>query len=94
MWGRQEIEPNYLDFAPEDRHKRYLGKTLWLYTKSVAAASGSHIDDRGVPLGDPAFEAFPRHFPDLEAEAVDGGHFFVEERAAATAERVRRFLAA
>ena len=50
----QEIPAEYLDFAPEDRHKTYPGKTLWLYTKGVAEASGSRIDGRGVPRGDPA----------------------------------------
>jgi pimeloyl-ACP methyl ester carboxylesterase len=93
MWRRQDIEPEYLDFAPEDRHKTYPRKTLWLYTKTVAAASGSRIDERGIPRGDPAFEAFPRHFPKLEAIAVDGGHFFIEERPAETAALLRTFLA-
>ena len=94
MWSRQQIPAEYLDYAPEDRHKTYPGKTLWLYTKSVAAASGSTIDARGIPRGDPAFEAFPRHFPRLEAIAVDGGHFFIEERPEATAKLLSRFLAA
>ncbi len=93
MWSRQQIPAEYLDYAPEDRHKTYPGKTLWLYTKSVAAASGSKIDARGIPRGDPAFEAFPRHFPQLEAMAVDGGHFFIEERPEATAKLLSRFLA-
>jgi pimeloyl-ACP methyl ester carboxylesterase len=92
MWRDQNIAPVYLDFAPEDRHKAYRGKTLWLYTKSVAVASGSRIDERGIPRGDPAFEAFPRNFPNLEAIAVDGGHFFIEERPVETAALVRRFL--
>jgi pimeloyl-ACP methyl ester carboxylesterase len=94
MWNRQEIPAEYLDFAPEDRHKAYPGKTLWLYTKGVAEASGSRIDERGVPRGDPAFESFPRHFPRLEAVAVGGGHFFIEERPQATAKLLLRFLAA
>ena len=93
MWSHQQIPAEYLDYAPEDRHKTYPGKTLWLYTKSVAAASGSKIDARGIPRGDPAFEAFPRHFPQLEAIAVDGGHFFIEERPEATAKLLSRFLA-
>jgi len=93
MWSRQQMPAEYLDYAPEDRHKTYPGKTLWLYTKSVAAASGSTIDSRGIPRGDPAFEAFPRHFPRLEAVAVDGGHFFIEERPEATAKQLLQFLA-
>jgi pimeloyl-ACP methyl ester carboxylesterase len=93
MWSRQQIPAEYLDYAPEDRHKSYAGRTLWLYTKSVAAASDSTIDARGIPRGDPAFEAFPRHFPRLEAIAVDGGHFFIEERPEATAKLLSRFLA-
>ena len=52
------------------------------------------FDDRlaRLPRGDPAFEAFPRHFPRLEAVAVDGGHFFIEERPEATAKLLSRFL--
>ena len=93
MWSSQQIPAEYLDYAPEDRHRSYAGRTLWLYTKSVAAASDSTIDARGIPRGDPAFEAFPRHFPRLEAIAVDGGHFFIEERPEATAKLLSRFLA-
>lgn len=92
MWRRQDIKADYLDYAPEDRHKTYPGKTLWLYTKMVAMAAGSQTDARGIPRGDPAFEAFPRHFPNLEAIAVGGGHFFIEERPVETAALLRNFL--
>ena len=91
-WREQTIPLEYLDYAVEDRHKRYDGPTLWLYGETVADASGAEVVD-GVPRGDPAWDSFSRHFPDLTGHPMGGGHFFVEARPQETARHIREFLA-
>ena len=91
-WWRDSAIPfEYLDYAPEDRHKRYEGRTLWLYGDALIGAAGAEIRD-GVPAGDPSFDSFSRHFPNLTAQPMAGGHFFVESEPAETAKRLGEFL--
>jgi pimeloyl-ACP methyl ester carboxylesterase len=94
MWRDGTAGREYLDYAPEDRHKVYSGPTLWLYGAYLLQAAGAHLDARGLPAGDPSFESFPRHFPNLQAVAMPGGHFFVEEHPQKTSEEVLAFLLA
>ena len=68
------------------------GATLWLYSRRVAEVSGCRLNEAGIPVGDPAFDSFSRHFPDLSAEGMDGGHFFVESRSEETAKLLGNFL--
>ena len=91
-WREQSIEPGYLDYAPEDRHKQYTGETLWLYCEPVLQATGSTLNDKGIPVGDAAFNSFSRHFPNLTAHAMPGGHFFLESHPEEAARRLRDFL--
>ena len=67
---------NYLDYGPEDRHKRFAKPVLWAF----ATGSGSGQAGRaGVPGGNPFLDQFSRYFPDLRGHSVAGGHFFPEE---------------
>ena len=91
-WRDGTIPHEYLDYAVDDRHKRYDGPTLWLYGQGIADAAGASSAD-GVPGGDPALDSFAHHFPNLSAHPMEGGHFFVEARPVETAEHVRAFLA-
>lgn len=92
MWRNGEVAAEYLDFAPEDRHKTYDGDTLWLYGRYLVEVAGGSLNEAGIPVGDPAFDSFSRHFPNLSAEGVDAGHFFVESHPQETAQLIDRFL--
>ena len=92
MWRNGEVVAEYLDYAPEDRHKTYEGATLWLYGRYLVEVAGGRLSEAGVPVGDPSFDSFSRHFPNLSAEAVDGGHFFVESHPEETAKLLDNFL--
>ncbi len=92
MWRNGEVPVEYLDFAPEDRHKTYEGETLWLYGRYLVEAVGGSLNEAGIPVGDPSFDSFSRHFPNLSAEGVDGGHFFVESQSEGTATLLDNFL--
>ncbi len=92
MWRDGEITAEYLDFAPEDRHKTYEGETLWLFGRYLVAVAGGSLNEAGIPVGDPCFDSFSRHFPNLSAEAVDAGHFFAESHPEETARLIARFL--
>ena len=92
MWQEQSIPAEYLDYAPEDRQKTYEGKTLWVYSDAVVEATEASLNSAGVPVGDPAFDAFSRHFPDLEAQGMGGGHFFIEARPEETGRLIKGFL--
>jgi pimeloyl-ACP methyl ester carboxylesterase len=94
MWRDGTAGREYLDYAPEDRHKVYAGPTLWLYGAYLLQAAGARLDARGLPTGDPSFDSFPRHFPNLKAVAMPGGHFFVEEHPQKTSDEVLAFLSA
>ena len=92
MWRDGQVAAEYLDFAPEDRHKIYAGETLWLYGRYLVEVAGGRLNESGIPVGDPSFDSFSRHFPNLRAQGVDGGHFFVESDPDGTAKRIDRFL--
>lgn len=91
LWEAGEAGRDYLDYAVEDRHKTYGGPVLWMYNTHLLAASSSEAAARG-PEGDPAWDNFRRHFPNLTCEGVPAGHFFVEERPDIVAAALRRFL--
>lgn len=93
LWREQALPPEYLDFAPEDRHKTYPNDVLWAYGQGLVEAAGGSLNDAGMPIGDPAFESFARHFPRLTAQPMAGGHFFVEADADATSQLIHEFLA-
>lgn len=78
----------FLDYGPEDRHKRYPHPTLWMYADpKTKLASGT------IPTGNPFFDQFSAYFPDLRGEPVPGvGHFFVEEAPDVVNPRLRAFL--
>ena len=92
MWREQNVKPEYLDYAPEDRHKRYTGDTLWLYSEQLFDATGSQLNEHGIPIGDPAFNAFSRHFPNLSAHPMSGGHFFLESQPETSGQTTSRIL--
>jgi pimeloyl-ACP methyl ester carboxylesterase len=95
MWmheGGLEAHPRYaesFDFGPEDRHKRFLGPTLWMMGRGFGAGAFGAI---GVPRGAPMLDQFSRYFPILHAHRMDAGHFFPEEAAAETSNTLLRFL--
>lgn len=92
MWRNAEVAAEYLDFAPEDRHKTYDGETLWLYGRYLVEIAGGRLNQAGIPVGDPSFDSFSRHFPNLSAGAMDAGHFFAESHPQETARLIDRFL--
>lgn len=92
MWREQEIALEYLDFAPEDRHKTYGGDVLWAYSQGVVEAAGGSLNDADIPTGDPGLDSFSRHFPRLVAKPMEGGHFFVEAEPEATSQLIQEFL--
>ena len=92
MWRNGEVAAEYLDFAPEDRHKTYDGETLWLYDRYLVEFAGGRLNEAGIPVGDPSFDSFSRHFPNLRAEGMVGGHFFAESHPEETARHIDRFL--
>jgi pimeloyl-ACP methyl ester carboxylesterase len=83
------LHADYMDYGPEDRHKRYPGPALWMFGQATAAADGT-----AVPRGNPFVEQFSRYFPDLRVQRVAAGHFFPEEAPAVTNDALLRFLAA
>ena len=94
MWLHPEgmdkhpLYANYMDYGPEDRHKRYANPALWLF------GAGSGEARVGVPKGNPFFDQFTRYFPDLRGQSIAGGHFFPEENPDATNTALSAFLAA
>ena len=94
MWLHPEgmdkhpLYANYMDYGPEDRHKRYTNPALWLF------GAGNGEARVGVPKGNPFFDQFTRYFPDLRGQSIAGGHFFPEENPDATNTALSAFLAA
>jgi pimeloyl-ACP methyl ester carboxylesterase len=91
LWLENRAGKQYLDYAPEDRHKQYPGPALWLYSEAFLRRAKCTIEN-GVPVGEPAFEIFPRLFPRLEMEGVAAGHFLPEEVPELVADRILRFV--
>jgi len=96
MWlhpqGLEEhpLYPNYLDYGPEDRHKRYTRPVLWAFGSGPATGAAGRS---GVPHGNPFLDQFSRYFPDLRGCSIAGGHFFPEENPQATNATLAAFLA-
>jgi pimeloyl-ACP methyl ester carboxylesterase len=84
---KHPLYPHFMDYGPEDRHKRYAHPTLWMYGRPGASEEVTE-----VPGGNPFLDQFARYFPDLRARAVDAGHFFPEEAPAATDRALLAFL--
>ena len=86
---------NYMDYGPEDRHKRFANPTLWMYGQYLARSRGTSDDSAPVdhiPSGNAFSDQFRRYFPDLRARRVEAGHFFPEEAPEFTNDTLRGFL--
>jgi pimeloyl-ACP methyl ester carboxylesterase len=83
---------NFMDYGPEDRHKRFAGPALWMYSRYLSRGEPSTPPD-AVPRGNPFVDQFSMYFPDLRVRRVDAGHFFPEELPQATNETLLAFLA-
>src|SRR5258707_399633 len=78
MWmhpGGLESHPEharFLDFAPEDRAKRFPGRALFMYSAYFATRflAGGKLD----PDANPFAGQYARYFPHLETQAVENGH--------------------
>jgi len=101
MWDHPEgieahpLHANFMDYGPEDRHKRFEAPVLWMYGNYLARSRGTGArsrSDDAVPSGNPFSGQFSRYFPDLRARRVDAGHFFPEEASAVTNAALSRFL--
>lgn len=92
MWRDGSGGRTCLDFAPEDRHKRFDGAVLWIYNQYLLDFANAYLDDEGRPCGDEALESFLRHFPRVEARGIDAGHTFIGEKPEITAQLLRKFL--
>ena len=86
------MQAKYIDYAAEDRHKKYAGPVLWMFNQYLLPASGSSADAGRGPEGDPAWENFQRHYPDKRCVSVPAGHFFIEECPELVAKQLRSFL--
>ncbi|MFN0094280.1 MAG: alpha/beta fold hydrolase [Dehalococcoidia bacterium] len=87
---------NYMDYGPEDRHKRFPNPALWMYGTYLARSRGTSDGEAArdhIPSGNPFSDQFARYFPDLRARRVDAGHFFPEEAPQVTNDTLRQFLA-
>ena len=102
MWTHPEglekhpLYTNYMDYGPEDRHKRFPNPALWMYGTYLARSRGTAGEDAPrdhIPSGNPFSDQFARYFPDLRARRVDAGHFFPEEAPEYTNDVLRQFLA-
>ncbi len=80
---------NFMDYGPEDRHKRYDKPVLWGYGSGSAAGDATQP---GIPSGNPFFDQFSHYFSDLRGQAIAGGHFFPEENPTATNAVLDEFL--
>ncbi len=92
MWRDGRGGRSCLDFAPEDRHRRFEGAVLWIYNQYLLDFANAWLDDEGRPAGDEALESFLRHFPRVEARGIDAGHYFPQEKPEITAQLLRKFL--
>jgi pimeloyl-ACP methyl ester carboxylesterase len=81
---------DFLDFGPEDRHKRFHKPVLWMFGQSSAVSTAD--DSRSVPRGNPFVDQFSRYFSDLRVQRVRAGHFFPEEAPEVTTAALQHFL--
>ena len=94
LWEAYEFED--LVFAPEDWHRTYPHRALWLFSPFLipqAFAGGALPPDDYVPSGDLYAESFPRHLPQLVARGARCGHFVPEEDPVRTNTVLAEFLA-
>jgi hypothetical protein len=100
MWKHPELlfgHPDFrhfMVFAPEDRHLRFEGPTLYLFSPFLvpqAFEDGPPPDDY-IPAGNPYADSFAHHFPDLRARGATCGHFIPEEAPDRTSEVLGAFL--
>jgi len=97
MWRNPEglekhpLYADFMDYGPEDRHKRFPNPALWMYGTYLARRPAESPVDH-IPTGNPFVDQFSRYFPDLRARRVDAGHFFPEEAPAVTNETLLAFL--
>lgn len=80
---------NYLDYGPEDRHKRFTKPVLWGYGRGSGSGEATKP---GIPEGNPFFDQFRRYFSDLRGRSIPAGHFFPEENPPATNAVLDEFL--
>jgi pimeloyl-ACP methyl ester carboxylesterase len=81
----------FMDYGPDDRHKRFTAPTLWAY--GAYRAGPVEQGRTTLPQGNPFFDQFSRYFPDLRARSVAAGHFLGEEAPAYINEVLLGFLA-
>jgi pimeloyl-ACP methyl ester carboxylesterase len=87
-YAKHPLFAYYMDYGPEDRHKRFTAPALWLYARAASGAAGAASTVETVPSGNPFLDQFSRYFPDLHARPINAGHFFIEE----APETTNRFL--
>lgn len=78
-YDKHPLFSNFMDFGPEDRHKRFTSPVLWMYAHATSVVTGASASSDVVPRGNPFLDQFSRYFPDLRARSVNAGHFFLEE---------------
>jgi pimeloyl-ACP methyl ester carboxylesterase len=99
MWLHPEglekhpLHGNFMDYGPEDRHKRFTKPVLWGYGGGSRAKGSRQPASPKIPNGNPFFDQFTRYFPDLRGQAIPGGHFFPEESPEETNTALDGFLA-
>ena len=87
-YDKHPLFPNYMDYGPEDRHKRFTAPALWLYARPTRGGTSAGTAVEKVPSGSPFLDQFSRYFPDLRARPINAGHFFIKE----APEPTNRFL--
>lgn len=87
-YAKHPLFAYYMDYGPEDRHKRFTAPALWLYARAASGAAGAASTVETVPSGNPFLDQFSHYFPDLRARPINAGHFFIEE----APETTNRFL--
>jgi len=93
-YDKHPLFSNFMDFGPEDRHKRFSPPVLWMYARATSVVTGASASSDVVPKGNPFLDQFSRYFPDLRARSVNAGHFFLEEDPASTNRALIDFLQA
>ncbi|MDJ0847148.1 MAG: alpha/beta hydrolase [Myxococcota bacterium] len=105
MWRREDLifsdplwQKQFPVFAPEDRHRRFAGPTLYLFSRFLLPQAFAEPDrlppDDYVPSGNLYADSFAHHFPDLRTRGALCGHFIPEEDPERTNEVLTAFLAA
>jgi len=93
---KHALYANYMDYGPEDRHKRFEKPTLWMFGSYLSRSRGTEPPAERpagwVPSGNPFSDQFSRYFPNLRAVPVNAGHFFPEEAPEETNHALRSFL--